>query len=81
MAENSLLEHSTEIINNLHANDFVYLEKDLEFYEKVTLPAAVQQRNDKFLFYKVKWRVQRSDLLKKAVASNDMCDYFVFRSL
>lgn len=30
------LEHNNKIINDLDPNDFVYLEKDLDFYEKVT---------------------------------------------
>lgn len=29
------LEHNNKIINELDADDFVYLEKDLDFYEKV----------------------------------------------
>lgn len=33
--ENSSFQHNNDIIKNLHADDFVYLEKDLEFYEKV----------------------------------------------
>ncbi|XP_037036990.1 caspase-8-like isoform X2 [Bradysia coprophila] len=31
------LEHNTKIIDELDVNDFVYLEKDLDFYEKVSL--------------------------------------------
>lgn len=29
------IQHNNGIIENLHENDFVYLEKDLEFHDKV----------------------------------------------
>lgn len=30
-------EHNSKIIQELDPNDFVYLEKDLDFYEKVKI--------------------------------------------
>lgn len=33
--ESRNVHHNNIIIENLHVDDFVYLEKDLEFHEKV----------------------------------------------
>ncbi len=43
---NSSFDHNNKIIDNLDANDFVYLEKDLDYYEKVEFIRGVH----KFIF-------------------------------
>lgn len=37
LSTDSALQHNNDIIDSLDANDFVYLEKDLDYYEKVCL--------------------------------------------
>lgn len=44
LADSSSYKHNNDIIEELHANDFVYLEKDLEFYDKVWSNSSSPQK-------------------------------------